>query len=529
LWHHSSRAKTLLEEKEMERLNMNYLRDLIHRVRSGESDRRIARDLGISRTTVRKYREWADGKGYLQPSMPLPDDATLTAALGRAPQPPRAASSVEPYQEVVQRLLDQGVEMTAIFQRLQDDHDYSGSYSSVRRFVRKVRPSEPEVVVRVHTAPGEEGQVDFGSVGQLYDPVSGRLRRAYVFVATLCYSRHQYAELVFDQKVPTWIALHRRAFESWGGTPKRIVPDNLKAAVAKVLVHDPVLGEAYRRMAQHYGFLISPTRPRTPRHKGKVESGVRYVKRNFMAGQEFLDILIANQRLKTWVRERAGTRKHGTTHQAPLYLFHEYEQAALLALPEAPFSLRQIKPVKVHPDCHVSIDKSYYSVPYTYVGQTLDAHISDRIVELYRRQDLVATHPRSLEPGEWHTRLEHYPEHKAAYLQRTPAYCRQVAARLGPATSEVVETLLADRPLYRLRSVQAILRLEETVGAQRLEAACARALYFGDPRYRRIKDILNAALDREPLPETAPPAPAQQHLFARSAVEFFADAEEVAT
>jgi hypothetical protein len=200
-----------------------------------------------------------------------------------------------------------------------------------------------------------------------------------------------------------------------------------------------------------------------------------------------------------------------------LYLFHAYEQAALLALPDEPFTLREIKLVKVHPDCHVSTGKSYYSVPYTFVGQTLDAHINERIVALYRGQELVATHPRRWGPGEWHTRLEHYPEHKAAYLQRTPAYCRQV-----------VESLLADRPLYLLRSVQAILRLEETVGAQRLEAACARVLYFGDPRYRRIKDILNAALDREPLPETALPAPAQPHIFARSAVEFFASSEEVA-
>ena len=512
----------------MERLHMNYLRDLIHRFRAGESGRRIARDLGISRTTVSKYKHWAEAQGYLQPDTAMPDDATLGEALGTVPKPPRAASSVEPYREIVQRLLDQGVEMTAIFHRLQDDHGYSGSYSSVRRYVRKLRPAEPEVVVRVHTAPGEEAQVDFGSVGQLYDPGSGRMRRAYVFVATLGYSRHQYAELVFDQKVPTWIALHRRAFESWGGVPKRMVPDNLKAAVAKVLVHDPVLGEAYRRMAQHYGFLISPTRPRTPRHKGKVESGVRYVKRNFMAGQEFLDIYAANQRLKIWVRERAGSREHGTTHQAPLRLFQEYERAALLPLPDVSFALREIKPVKVHPDCHVSIDKSYYSVPYAYVGQTLDAYISERIVQIYRGQALVATHPRSLEPGEWHTRLEHYPKHKAAYLQRTPAYCRQVAARLGPATSEVVETLLADRPLYRLRSVQAILRLEETVGAQRLEAACARALHFGDPRYRRIKQILNTALDCEPLPDTAPAAPPQRHVFARSTAEFFADAEEVA-
>jgi hypothetical protein len=191
-----------------------------------------------------------------------------------------------------------------------------------------------------------------------------------------------------------------------------------------------------------------------------------------------------------------------------------------------PFTLREIKPVTVHPDCHVQIDKSYYSVPYIYEGQTLDAHISERIVELYKGLELVATHERSLQPGEWHTRLEHYPEHKAAYLERTPDYCRQVAARVGAATQRVVETLLGDRPLYRLRSVQAILRLEETVGAERLEAACARALHFGDPRYRRIKTILNAGLDREPLPDAIPAVCAQKHVFARSGAEFLAEAEE---
>jgi hypothetical protein len=159
------------------------------------------------------------------------------------------------------------------------------------------------------------------------------------------------------------------------------------------------------------------------------------------------------------------------------------------------------------------------------VGHTLDAYISEHVVEIYQGLNLIATHERSLQPGEWHTRLEHYPEHKAAYLERTPTYCRQVAARLGSATQQVVETLLEDRPLYRLRSVQAILRLEETVGAERVEAACARALYFGDPSYRRIKTILNAALDREPLPELAVPMSVPKHVFARSGAEFFADGE----
>lgn len=393
----------------MERLHMNYLRDIIHRLRAGDSERRIASDLKISRTTVRKYRGWAEAQGYLEAGCALPDDATLAAALGDPPQSPRQESSVEPYREVVQRLLDQGVEMTAIWQRLQKNYDYTGSYSSVRRFVKHLRPAEPEVVVRVHTAPGEEAQVDFGRVGYLYDPASGRVRPAYVFVATLCYSRHQYAELVFDQKTPTWIALHRRAFESWGGVPRRIVPDNLKAAVLKALIYDPVLGEAYRRMAQHYGFLISPTVPGVARHKGKVESGVHYVKRNFMAGQEFVDIHVANQHLKIWVLEVAGTREHGTTHQAPLRLFYEHEQAALLPLADEPFTLCEIKPVKVHPDCHVTFDGSYYSVPYIHVGQKLAAHIGERVVEIYRGQDLVATHLRCQERGQWRTRLERSP------------------------------------------------------------------------------------------------------------------------
>jgi transposase len=511
----------------MERLNMNHLRDLIYRLQSGESGRRIAKDLRLSRNTVHKYREWAAAQGYLQPGAVIPDNATLVAALGAAPKPPCAPSSVEPYLETVQRLLEQGVEMTAIFQRLRESYGYTGSYSAVRRYVHRLCPAEPpEAVVRVHTAPGEEAQVDFGPVGQLYDPGRGYARTAYVFVATLCYSRHQYAELVFDQKIPTWIALHRRAFESWGGLPRRVVPDNLKAAVKQILVHDPVLGEAYRRLAQHYGFVVSPTIPGTPKHKGKVESGVHYVQRNFMAGQEFVDIYVANQRLKIWVREVAGTRKHGTTHRAPLYLFDEYERAALLPLPVTPFTLCEIKPVKVHQDCHVVIAGSYYSVPYTYIGQTLCAHVGERVVEIFHGQDLVATHERSQESGQWLTRLEHYPAGKAAYLQRTPERCRQIALGIGPATSQVVETLLAERPLDRLRAVQAILRLEETVGARRLEDACARAIYFADPSYRRIKCILNAALDREPLPEAAAPMPDQPYVFARPAAEFFAPCPE---
>ncbi len=504
---------------------MNVLRDLIHRLRQGQSERAIAADLRLARLTVRKYHARAQRMGLLDPTRPVFSPEELAALLGPASEPPRTPSTVEPYRAVVEELLAQGVEQLTIFDRL-GQHGYTGSYSSVRRFVSRLRPPEPRVTVRVQTAPGEEAQVDFGSAGPFVDPRTGLARTAYVFVLTLGFSRHQSAELVFDQKVSTWLACHRHAFESFDGVPKRVVLDNLKAAVLRAALHDPVLGEAYRRFAQHYGFVVSPTRPATPEHKGKVENGVHFVKRSFLAGQQFADLRVANEALRQWVRERAGLREHGTTHQPPLALFEAQEQAALLPLPREPFELLETKRVKVHPDCHVVIDGSYYSVPYQYVGTQLDAYVFERVVQLFAGVTLVTTHPRCPGKGQWQTRLEHYPPHKAAYLERTPAVCLTLAGRIGPATARVVEQLLAERPLDRLRSVQAILRLEETVGAERLEAACRRALFYGDPRYRRIKDILNAALDREPLPESpggdaTVPASGPAYAFERPAAEFF--------
>lgn len=500
---------------------MNYYKDIIYRLRVGESQRQISRDLGISRPTVQKYKEKAKIEGYLEvPEMP--QEKELLESLGPMPQPPKMVSSLENYREIVQKYINTGIEMTAILQRLREHHGYQGSYSSVRRFVHQLRPQQPETYVRMHSEPGEEMQVDFGTAGNLFDPMTGKVRLAYVFVATLSYSRHQFAEIVFDQKSSTWLGLHQRCFRFFGGVPHRIVLDNLKAGVVQALLIDPVLGEAYRKLAQHYGFIASPNKPRTPRHKGKVENGVHYLKRNFIAGQEFVDIQTANQHLKTWIMETAGTRDHGTTHQAPFALFREIEQPALQPLPVEAFTLSEIRIAKVHSDCHIVIGNSYYSVSYLLVGKEVEVHIHDRIVEIYYEHKLVRTHLKSIHKGQWHTELDDYPPYKAEYLTKTPAYCRQVAARIGPATLRVVQDLLADDVLDRLRSVQSILGLEKRVGSSRLEAACKRAYFFGDYRYRRIKEILNAALDKEPLPETVQPTASRQNFtHARKASEFF--------
>jgi transposase len=506
----------------MERIHVNYYTDIIYRIRAGESERQISRDLGISRPTVHKYKKKAEQENLLGgETMPVPDQ--VCSSFGAAPQPPKTPSSLEPYREVVQHYVDQGLEMMAIYQRLKDEHHYAGSYSSVRRFVPRLKPQEVEAYVRLHCEPGEEMQVDFGNVGDLFDPHSGKVRPAYAFVATLSHSRHQYAELVFDQKTTTWVGLHQRAFAFFGGVPKRVVLDNLKAGVVQALVIDPVLGETYRRLAQHYGFLVSPNRPRTPRHKGKVENGVHYLQRNFMAGQQFLDLPSANVHLRRWILETAGMREHGTTHQAPLALFRAVEQKALQPLPAQAFTLCEIRIAKVHPDCHIVVEGGYYSVSYQWVGQEVEVHVHEQTVEIYGAGKLLRTHLRCQHKGQFRTEMADYPPYKAEYLTHTPAYCRHLAETIGPATFQVVDQLLADKVLERLRSVQAILRLEQSVGATRLEAACQRALHFGDGHYRKIKEILNAALDQEPLPQPDPPGPENPaYAFARNSQEFFA-------
>ena len=167
--------------------------------------------------------------------------------------------------------------------------------------------------IRVETPPGREAQVDFGGVGKVRDRLTGKMRPAYCFVMTLSYSRHQYAELVFDQKMETWIGCHRRAFEFFGGVPDQIVIDKGKAAVLRSDLENQALSVPYSRLARHYGFLVHPCRVRTPEHKGKVENGVRYVQRNFIAGREFVDIEEANRKLLEWVVNEAAVRgRHDT-------------------------------------------------------------------------------------------------------------------------------------------------------------------------------------------------------------------------
>ena len=291
-------------------------------LRTGLSDRQVAKDLGVARVTVKRYREWADDQGLLTGALPPLDQLhPLMEETMPVTRPPQNRSSVEVYGPLVEKLVADEVEVAAIWERLKE-RGFTGSYSSVYRFVRRLKPLLPDVTVRVERSPGEEAQVDFGYAGRMIDPETGQSRRTWAFVMTLSFSRHQYVEFVFDQKVSTWLVCHRNAFEFFQGVPQRLVIDNLKAAVIKACFDDPQVQQSYRQCAEHYGFLISPCRVRTPQHKGKVEQGgVHYLKRNFLGGREPTDLSRANDQVRHWCLTTAGQRIHGTIQQQPLERF----------------------------------------------------------------------------------------------------------------------------------------------------------------------------------------------------------------
>lgn len=481
------------------------VREIVRRLQLGEPDRRIARDLGVSRNTVARYRAWAAAHHLWE--RPLPEPAALAALLTPAEhaRPPHEQSLVEPFREQVAALQQAGVEGQAIYQLLVEQHQFGGSYSSVKRFLRQYAPA-PRATLRLEVDPGAEAQVDFGFAGLFLDPDSGRVRRAWAFVMTLSHSRHQYAELVFDQTVATWLRLHRAAFEFFDGVPRRVVLDNLRAAIVHAALYDPEVQRSYRECAEHYGFLIAPCRPRTPEHKGKVEQGgVHYVKRNALAGRAFRDIHEGNRHLWRWCIETAGRRLHGTTKQIPLEVFDQVERAALLPLPLTPWELTEWKRATLHADCHVVFEAAYYSAPHRLIRERLWVRAAGMKIELFHDWTLVATHRRA-RPGQRRTVAAHLPPDKVQFLMQTPAWCRARAAEVGPACAEFIEALLGDRPLDRLRSAQGILRLGQRYSAARLEAACARAHAVGEYRYHTVKSILAHALDTQPLPALLQPA-----------------------
>jgi transposase len=526
----------------MKRIDMDRLQELVRLHRMGTGAREVARLLAMGPNTERTYRRALEQAEILYgPPDALPPLTMLKKIVKQYVESKpivQHSSSVERWMAQIEQILEEkGAGPKAIYDKLKrENEDFEGSLSAVKRAcirIRKDKPvSEQDVVIPVETAAGEVAQVDFGYIGKLYDPQQKIMRKAYVFVMVLGYSRHQFCAISFDQKVNTWLRLHIAAFNFFGGVPTVLVPDNLKSAVVRAAfsVSEPsVLNRSYRELARHYGFKIDPTPAYSPEKKGKVESAVKYVKNNFFKPMMELDAGILSKQLDKWVLETAGTRIHGTTHQQPLLVFEQQERDCLLPLPIRRFELVVWKEAKVHRDTHIGFDKALYSVPWQWVGKTVLVRATAHSVQIYGDNERIATHGK-VSPGKRSTHEEHLPPHRRDLRHRSRGYWVERANTIDPSVGQYIqEVFQSDDVLEQLRSVQCIVSYLETFPKHRAIAACERASFFGNYSYRSIKSILKKGLDQQPLPSIALPITdaLQQPRFARNIQEIFDYRKEV--
>ena len=466
---------------------MHEIRQVLVRMRMGESNRSIAKAGLMGRKKASGLRELATKQRWLEIDQPLPDETELAIHVTDRPKTTSTPSLIEPYREKVKSWLEDGVQGTTIHQALVNKYGFSGSYSSLRRYLKKLAEVNPSVTTVMEFTPGDAAQIDFGAGPRMVDLTTGEIRKTWIFVMTLAWSRHMYAEFIWDQSTATWLACHRRGFQWFNGVPARLIIDNPKCAITKACYHDPEVQRAYADCAEGYGFLIAPCPVRDPQKKGRVESNVKYIKNTFVPLREFRSMIDANDQLKQWLMEVAGNRIHGTTRVPPLKRFVETEQLLLKALPDVPPELAVWGKVKVHGDCHVQFEKSRYSVPHPLVHQSLWLKASDTSVRVYKDHELQAIHPRLKYPGERSTLDEHLPPNALAYKMRDPQWCLKQAAGIGEHCECLIQRLFDDKVLDNLRAVQGIVGLSKRYGKVRVNAACLRALNFDNVRYRAVK------------------------------------------
>jgi transposase len=511
-------------------LKMALIEAILSLRRRGWSGRRIARELGVDRETVARYLRMAtesskpaiapigaeassaDSKPAIAPigaEEPGTDvvqghpeskiasqvqSAALTAPVASiAPKPTDVGagrlSDCAPWRAVIQAKLDQGLTAQRIYQDLVTEHGFGGSYYSVRRFTRRLGQGRPLPFRRLECGPGEEAQVDFGT-GAPIRLAEGRLRRPHVFRIVLSHSRKGYSEAVSRQTTDSFLRCIENAFWHFGGVPQRLVLDNLRAAVSKADWFDPELNPKVQAFCQHYSVVMLPTKPRTPRHKGKIERGIGYVKGNALKGHVFASLDEQNQHLLHWEQTIADTRMHGTTRQQVGKLFHEVERAALQPLPAARFPCFNEGRRIVHRDGHVEVDKAYYSVPPEYVGHRVWVRWDNHLVRLFNlRQQSIAVHAKR-EPGRFSTHRQHIPLEKTSPVEHGAERLLFKVRRLGTQATRWAEAMIQVRGVAGVRVLYGLLSLSQRHAGDQIDRACGVAHGHGAYRLRVVRALL---------------------------------------
>ncbi|WIF96136.1 IS21 family transposase [Caminicella sporogenes] len=438
--------------------------------KKGYNKTQIAKMLKIDRKTVRTVLEKLEKHGCVE----------------RKEYP----SILDPYKEYINIQASKQLSAKRIFQDLQMEYGYEGSYDTVKKYVAKIKKNPPKAYMVLTSLPGEEAQVDFGYIGTI--KVNGRHKKAWIFVMTLSYSRYMYVQIVFDQSVKTFIECHKNAFKYFGGVPETVKIDNLKAGILEADFYEPTVQKNYASFAAHYGFWAQPCRVYTPTDKGKVESNVKYVKDNCFKGREFKDFEEAKEFLSQWLENIANVRKHGTTKRVPAEVFNSIEKEKLIPLPNEDFILSKSTKCIVNTNCHISYEANYYSVPYAYIGQEVEAIEINNILKIFYKEKEIALHTLCKDKkGEYITNNEHYPYSKSITSAQILSRQREEMLKIGENALKFFDNFInhSNNKKYDYRSISGILSLRTKYDDEMIDKACKRANTYGAFFYKIIKRI----------------------------------------
>ncbi len=452
----------------------------------GEGLRSVERLAGVDRKTVRRYVNAAEALGLVRDGGEGQLCDVFMGSVVEAVRPHRSDGHGEGWRLLVAEhdrieawLKKDGLTVVKVGELLTRQgvvvpertlHRYADEVCDVGRGRRgtTVRVADGE--------PGDELQVDFGKMGRVPDPGTGRLRDCQALIFTPVVSRYSFVWLTHRQTIGDVIAGFEAAWAFYGGVFATVIPDNMKTIVERADATEPRLNQCFVEYAQARGFVVDPARVRSPQDKPRVERVVPFVRRSFFAGETFIDLADAQRRAEGWCRERAGMRAHGTIQARPAEVFRVEEQAVLRPAPTTPYDVPVYATAKVHRDHHIEVAKALYSVPGNLIGTRVDVRADRVLVRIYARGQLVKTHPRQA-PGHRVTDAEDLPAERTAYALRDLDTLHRMAAGHGPAVGAFTGALL-DHPLpwTKMRQVYALLGLVKKWGAERVDTACASAL-----------------------------------------------------
>jgi len=417
-----------------------------------------------------------------------------------SPQKNPHPSKLDNYLDQILELLEHDLSAVRIHEYLREQNIDVG-YSTVKDYIKKINKSDNKnVCIRFVCEPGEESQVDFGYVG-LQPNKNGKKSKCWIFAMNLSYSRLTYYEVVFDQKVSTFINCHVNAFKFFKGIPKRVKIDNLKAAILEANFYQPVYQEQYKNFADTFGFDILPCRVRQPQEKGRIESNIKYVKNNFFKGRIFNNYLELTNGLYNWQNNKCNTRIHGTTKKQPVTIYKEIELKLLTSLPQEEYKIVETSLRLVAKDCHITYDNNYYSVPYKNVGNTVQVEVEKNVLKIISisNGDVLAIHPILLGAGKFNTIDEHYPPYKQINSDKSRNKLQQKMISIGCNANKLFTVIIKDKPNSWYQFTNGIINLTKTYPNEVIDASCERAVYYNSLLLKTIKNCCQNGSYKLPL------------------------------